>query len=504
MSKLDGAPVVLTADRTLMADYHVLLDGMIASSQTTSTPWPVMDRLLLPRAPHPGGRATVAPLGLRRIEATLLANGFDREDVVVADDAHLDEAIGPATRLVAISSGEPAGLGMSSTTMAGIAGGQIYPQVMFSRLLQRARELMAACAPEARLLLGGPGAWQLADDASMRRELGIDHVVVGYAEGNAAEIFASLLDRGDLPEVIEGRGVPAAAVPAMCGASTMGVVEISRGCGLGCKFCTIATTPMADLPVETILADVETNLAAGMTSIAVLSEDFFRHGGQGVRCDPDAVLGLLKRLRQVQGLRLIQIDHANICSIAQYTDAELALVRRLLVGDKPDNCAWVNTGVETASGALLQANGGGLKMGAVAPDEWGDVCAEQLRRLSRAGFIPMASLVVGLPGETEEDVTRTLEWVRSLSGERLTVFPVFYAPLDGGSRPVAKNLSRLQWQLVSECYRFNFRWVPKMYWGSQTGAGVGLGKRLLFQVLSKAQAASWRMHLARHMRRAAG
>ena len=61
-----GTRVVLTADRGLMAAYSVLLDGMVASSQTTTTPWPVMDRLLLPRAAHPEGRALFAPAGLRR------------------------------------------------------------------------------------------------------------------------------------------------------------------------------------------------------------------------------------------------------------------------------------------------------------------------------------------------------------------------------------------------------------------------------------------------------
>ena len=34
----DGFPVVLTADRTLTADYRLLFDGMLAASQTTTAP----------------------------------------------------------------------------------------------------------------------------------------------------------------------------------------------------------------------------------------------------------------------------------------------------------------------------------------------------------------------------------------------------------------------------------------------------------------------------------
>ena len=43
-----GFPIVLTADRTLMADYQVLLDGMMAGSQTTTTPGFMMHALVSP------------------------------------------------------------------------------------------------------------------------------------------------------------------------------------------------------------------------------------------------------------------------------------------------------------------------------------------------------------------------------------------------------------------------------------------------------------------------
>ena len=49
----------------------------------------------------------------------------------------------------------------------------------------------------------------------------------------------------------------------------------------------------------------------------------------------------------------------------------------------------------------------------------------------------MASLMIGLPGEREEHVRETLAWVQLLSNERLAVFPVLYAPLDGA--PAARS-----------------------------------------------------------------
>ena len=88
-----GRQVVLTADRILMADYRLLFDGMLAASQTTLTPSVVMNRLLAPRSPSRDGRAPVAPLGLRRIEAALLVGELSPDDVTVVDEEHLAAAI---------------------------------------------------------------------------------------------------------------------------------------------------------------------------------------------------------------------------------------------------------------------------------------------------------------------------------------------------------------------------------------------------------------------------
>ena len=490
-------PIVLTADRTLMARYDVLLDGMMAASQTTSMPAPVVKTVLLPRARHERGVAPFAPLGLRRIEAALAAAGL-QDQLTVVDDAHLQDAIGPETRIIAISSGEPAGLGMSSSTMTGVIGGTIYPHAMFRQLLSKVRRLRQERCPEAKIILGGPGAWQIATPPT---DSGVDHVICGYAEGNAAAIFRGLLAGRELPHLIEGQPVGAEGIPPILHASTMAVVEISRGCGLGCDFCTIGQVPMQHLPSETILADIRTNLNAGLTSAAILSEDLLRYGAQGVRCQPEALLALLAQIRALPGLRIIQPDHVNVASVTQYNDTQLREIHRLLTGGFQDR-PWVNLGIETPSGALLQANGGRPKMGGVPTEQWGEFCAEQLRRLTEAGFVPMASLVIGLPGETPEDIEATRQWVRGLQGLPVTVFPVLYAPIGGGTAPEPKQLSRAHWQLMRECYEFNFRWVPRIYAESQRGAGVGLPRRLVIQALGQGNVLLWRNMLRLKAKRA--
>lgn len=496
----NGFPIVLTADRTLTANYQLLFDGMLAASQTTSAPPAIFGPLLMPHRDRSNVRATVAPLGLRRIEAALLAGGFTSDDVAVVNEDHLAEAIGSDTRIIGISSGEPAGLGMNSSTMTAIVGGRIYPEAMFRRLLRKIHRLNRNVA--AKIVLGGPGAWQIAGDSPRRKTLGIDHVVAGYAEETAADTFHRLLRQEPLPEVISGNAQAASSIPPIRGASTMGVTEISRGCGLGCSFCTIARVPMVHLPPETILADIQTNLAAGLPNVAVLSEDFFRYGAEGMTANPDRLVSLLRDIRRLPQVRLIQIDHANVASIAQYDDQQLSTIHDLLVGRDRDRVVWVNVGVETASDDLLRRVGAGAKLGRNQAEPWGDFSAQQLRRLCRAKFFPMASLMIGLPDETDEHVRQTLDWVQSLQNERLAVFPVLCAPIDGARPPDPRTLRPLHWSLIQACYKLNFRWVPWLYRDNQAAAGVSAVRRAALQLMGYGQILQWKTLFAWYQWRA--
>lgn len=497
-----GYPIVLTADRTLMADYQLLFDGMLASSQTSTSPPALLSRLLMPQPKNGQIRARVAPLGLRRIEAALLEGGFTADDVIVVDERKLIEAIGPATKIVAMTSGEPSGGGMNSNTMTGVAGGRIWPQVMFRRTLSMVRQAVAKSASSAKIVVGGPGAWQLAADPAATREAGVDHVVTGYAEGNVADIFRSIIEGQGQPVTISGKPVAAADIPPIRDAATMAVVEISRGCGLGCSFCTIAQTPMIHLPEEKVVADARANVASGRTSIAALSEDFFRYGAKGLAAEPEAAISLLTALRRIDGLRLIQIDHANVSSIAQFSDEQLKIVRSLLVGDTGCEFPWVNVGIETASGELLKSNVGAAKMRGCEISEWGAFAAEQLRRLCRAGFLPMASLIMGLHGESDEHTRQTLKWVEGFRDERITIFPMLYAPIDSNPGVQRRDLSRTHWEMTKACYKLNFKWIPKMYWDNQKAAGVSTAKRCLLQTMGKGQVLQWTALLALHAWRA--
>jgi radical SAM superfamily enzyme YgiQ (UPF0313 family) len=495
----DGYRVVLTADRLLMADYAVLMDGMVAAAQTTGVPAWLMRGLISPPAPANGLRVRRAPLGLRRIEAALLRDGFSEDQVIIVAPQHLAKAVGPATRVVGVSSGDPLGRGMTTTTMEALAGGRAYTHYWFRALMRQIARLRRDY--DFRVLFGGPGAWQLVQDDGARRDLGIDCVFTGYAESGVADVVRRLIANEEL-RLVEGQWTDVSSVPLLRGPTIMGAVEISRGCGLGCDFCTIAHQRMCHLSPEAVAADVETNVRAGAHAVCLLSEDLFRYGAAGGALNPQALVGLIEHLKKAPARPLLQVDHANVVSVAQYDDAALRAVREALVEGVRHRCVWVNLGVETASGALLAANGGAAKIRPYRPDQWEAVAEESVRRLIAAGFLPMLSLLFGLPGETPADIERTLRFVERLADERLVIFPLFLAPVAPDAKAFGLgDMTALHWRLFRRCYALNFRWIPRLYWDNQRAAGVPPARSLVLQAAGRAQTFQWKARFMLKARR---
>ena len=106
-------------------------------------------------------------------------------------------------------------------------------------------------------------------------------------------------------------------------------------------------------------------------------------------------------------------------------------------------------------------------------DDWPSVVLEGLRVLNENNWFPVMTLIVGSPGETDNDVEETLDLVYEMERRKLFAFlvPSIFTPLhdtrmekkEGVTE--TQKLTPRQWQLLMKCWKLNLRPGQYSWWG---------------------------------------
>jgi len=457
-----GKKIVLTASRAEMAGWDA--DPFIAFSggfPARFLPSFLLNSAFKPDPPNPDHSAPYAPYGLRKVEAALLEHGFDEEDIITVPPSRLGKVVGPNTRVVGISSMDPLGMAYVSltyTSFVGLGGvsatGLEFWRLTHNRVFRKYR---------VTKILGGAGSWQLKNP-KLRRRYGIDCIVMGEAERTAPALFEKAVRGEKLPPIVIAERPADEDIPIIRGGAIYGAVEISRGCGRGCQFCSPTMKVRRNFPVEKILKEVRVNLRTGTDMILIDSDDIFLYGSKE-RFLPNrkAVVNLFKAVAAEPGVRVIQPAHISLAPAI--VDPKMVEELSEILGDK---CRYkyrgnpvitAETGVETGSPRLMQEH---MRGKALPYDvkEWPEVVCEAFGILNDNNWVPLCTLVTGLPKETEEDVLRTLELVHRMRQFRTFFVPLFFVSLEdcalrGEKTLDLSRLTDLQWEVFIECWDHN-------------------------------------------------
>jgi radical SAM superfamily enzyme YgiQ (UPF0313 family) len=489
-----GKLIVLTAPLTEIIDHA----GFFIQMGMASMPiW--MEGIITRKYPNwrnleinKDGSALSMPAGIRILEASLLRT-FSPEEIIACYPDDLHKFIGPNTRVVAVSTHNPLGVTFAAGVYASVFGTSKHPiNSHYARQLFQ----MLRTSPwrnNLKVIVGGSGAWQIRETNAFK-DLGIDCVVEGRCEStDVLNLFCEAIQGKEISQTIEvTHPKDKESILAPTKRTTFGVVEMTTGCGRKCRFCLPDMSPQMDLPKEKILEAVRANVRDGNKQISLATEDMFIWG-QVQTTTPfyfpnrEALLDLYTEIANTPGVEQHILSHSTIAPAV----VDPLLIEKLsdfLLNKSPIHLPAFSThpnkkilspliGLETGSVSMAKK----IMPGKALPfpiEEWPSVFIQGLTVMNRNNWFPVVTLIIGSPGETDEDTQATLDLVYEAEHRKLFAFfiPSIFTPLHNtrmsGQDGIVetRHLTALQWQLMMKCWKMNvraaqFKWWAPSVWG---------------------------------------
>ncbi|HVR29701.1 MAG TPA: tRNA (N6-isopentenyl adenosine(37)-C2)-methylthiotransferase MiaB [Thermoanaerobaculia bacterium] len=198
--------------------------------------------------------------------------------------------------------------------------------------------------------------------------------------------------------------------------SHKGMVTVIEGCDQRCTFCIVPQTRGRERnrPLEAIVAEVGSLVETGFVEIELLGQTVNHWRGLGPAGEPYDFADLLDVVASLPGVRRLRF----VTSYPQHFDQRM--VSR--VGAHPNICPYLHLPVQSGSDSVLRRMGRGYT-------------AADYRRLAhslraaRPGLALSTDVIVGFPGESDDDFVATLSLIEEL--RFACVFAFKYSPRPG-------------------------------------------------------------------------
>ena len=185
-------------------------------------------------------------------------------------------------------------------------------------------------------------------------------------------------------------------------------LKISEGCNWGCGYCAIPLIRgrHVSVPFEELLAEAEALAAKGVRELIVIAQDTTYYG---LDLYGKRRLGeLLRALCRIDGIEWVRLHYAYP---AHFPQDVIEAMR-----DEPKICKYLDIPLQHISDRMLRSMRRGLGKAETVR------LVEELRR-QIPDIALRTTLLVGYPGETEQDFRELLDFVTETRLDRLGVFP---------------------------------------------------------------------------------
>jgi tRNA-2-methylthio-N6-dimethylallyladenosine synthase len=270
--------------------------------------------------------------------------------------------------------------------------------------------------PDLQIAVGGCLA-QKDRDLIQRRAPHTDVVFGTHNVGSAAVLLERARLEGPVMEILEESDAFPSALPARRDVPWAAWVTIQIGCDNACAFCIVPAVRGREIsrPPDDVAGEVERLAAAGTVEVTLLGQNVNSYGRDLTSRRP-LFASLLHLVGSVDGIRRVRWTSPHPKDLRPETIEAMATV--------PAVCEHLHLPLQSGSDRVLAAMHRGY------------TAERYLRRLSEArAAVPdlavTTDLIVGFPGETEDDFAATLEVVAEAGYDSAYTF--VFSPRPGTS-----------------------------------------------------------------------
>jgi len=430
--------IVLTADRALFTDFSDMsFLGFGLCLPYRLVPKIIQYKFLSPKVPADREhRAKIAPYALSKLEAALLRSGFSRESVIITPPEHLEHVIDKETKVVGVHVVDPLGLAPVSWTLRSISGGGVTcTEYEFRSLMKNLNELRKKNKYSYKIIVGGPGAWQLRNKVN---EFGIDILYEGEGERTAPKVFLDVLNGKEAPRRVLGEDVEdPSEIPTIKTPSRNGIVQVMRGCPRRCQFCSPSMFKIKYMPIDNIIEETRLNLKAGAKHIDLVSEDILLYGARGIDVNEEKVLKLFSEV-QKECEKFWEGDYKPR-AVFSHTSVATVLSAKNVVKRITEICGYdfsrpvfPQIGFESGSPDIVRKYFIG-KPRPWSAEDWPRMLVDAAYVMNENFWYPCYTYIIGFPGEKDKDYKATIKVIDEMhdAGLYAWTFPLLLVPMGG-------------------------------------------------------------------------